>query len=160
MNKFKVGDTVRLISKTSTIHDSINPDWVRDFVIGETYTIQEIIPTSTLSVRVNRYYLAEDMFELANSIEEVNLIKIRDKDPEFYNQIFDLIKYLASTYDDKYEASEPNAFHPRELLTSDVCMFNVSKYLKRYSTVGYDKSNNPKDVMKAIHYLLMSLNNK
>ena len=34
---------------------------------------------------------------------------------------------------------------------------NAAKYLSRYMTEGFPKSNNPDDIKKAIHYLLFEL---
>lgn len=103
-------------------------------------------------------HCAYNEHEDISNVDLDNLEVIFEKDYHFYAQLSNLIKYLASTYGDKYEASEPNGFNPKELLTPDVCMFNVSKYLKRYSTKGYSKSGNEQDVLKSIHYLLISLN--
>jgi hypothetical protein len=162
-------------------------EWASELTIGEDYIIDCVldhtIPTD-LEIRVKSWFLPRTFFKLVKPVEEViseeynehdaqpfktelasmkdliskdNLVKLADKDYTFFMQVEKLVNYLASTYDDKYEASEPNAFHPRELLTKEVCMFNASKYLKRYSTEGFEKSDNPNDVLKAIHYLLMNL---
>lgn len=113
-------------------------------------------------------YPVNEKVNVINPTKECNLIHTEteiDKaldlifvnDEEFFKELESLVLYLASTYKDKYEDDSRNPFHPKEFLTKEVTMFNVSKYLRRYTTSGFEKSNNPKDVLKAIHYLLMEL---
>lgn len=85
-----------------------------------------------------------------------------EKDPVFAAVLEELIDYLASTYDDKYEdnhtlnyAREVYLRHP--ILGKGANIFTASKYIQRYATEGYPKSNNPQDLKKAIHFLLFEL---
>lgn len=75
--------------------------------------------------------------------------------------IADLLEYLATTYSDKYTDTLPPLDTKRFLYHHDhgtaVNMFCASKYMQRYMTKGYAKSNNPIDLFKAIHYLLFEL---
>jgi hypothetical protein len=184
MREFKKGDIVKFLG-TDSYHGT-SPvsvqEWASELTIGEDYPIDEVLIStiaSDLEVKIKSWFLPRTFFKLVKPVEEVvaeeynthdtlsiglkdlisndGLVKLAEKDYTFFREVEKLVDYLAGTYDDKYEASEPNAFHPRELLTKDVCMFNASKYLKRYSTEGFEKSNNPNDVLKAIHYLLMNL---
>jgi len=72
-----------------------------------------------------------------------------------------LMEYLKTTYSDKYtDTSSP--LDTKDFLYSDdhgksVNMFCAAKYMQRYMTDGYSKSNNPQDLFKAIHYLLFEL---
>jgi hypothetical protein len=71
----------------------------------------------------------------------------------------DVIEYVGTTFDDKYENS---MIKPMDMLMGEngkiLNVFNATKYLSRYSTEGYEKSDNPKDLMKAIHYILIEMN--
>lgn len=93
----------------------------------------------------------------------VSISKIWEKDPEFANVLADLINYLKSTYSDKYEFSPMG--NPSMEISKDpklgkgANMFNAIKYLQRYCTEGFDKSNNPKDLIKSIHYIIFQLVN-
>lgn len=81
---------------------------------------------------------------------------IGDKDPEFLAEITKLLDYLASTYSDKYEGESSN-YAKDKLLSKEgkaANIFTALKYIKRYDTVGYSKSENPQDLLKSIHYLL------
>jgi len=78
-------------------------------------------------------------------------------DPELFDVLMDVVAYLASTYKDKYEASGKPNLSKDYLLSassSEVALFNSMKYLQRYSTTGFEKSANPKDLHKAIHYII------
>lgn len=89
-----------------------------------------------------------------------NLNLIYKKDSGLMEVLTDLTAYLATTFGDKYEATKRPNFSKAFLHNSnspDVAIFNTMKYLQRYTTVGFDKSANIKDVYKAIHYLLFEL---
>lgn len=72
----------------------------------------------------------------------------------------DVIEYVGTTFDDKYQSSMIDTM---EMLNSKehgkvLNVFNAVKYLSRYSTTGFEKSENPQDLMKAIHYILIEMN--
>ena len=71
----------------------------------------------------------------------------------------DVIEYVGTTFDDKYDNS---MIKPMDMLMSEhgkiLNVYSASKYLSRYSTEGYEKSGNPKDLMKAIHHILIEMN--
>lgn len=82
-----------------------------------------------------------------------------EKDKEFHDITIDVLAYLLTTYDDKYQNSDLDTvgiinskYHGKGFNVG-----NAFKYISRYLTEGYDKSNNPQDLMKAIHYLLFEL---
>ena len=73
--------------------------------------------------------------------------------------IEEVTEYHQSTLKDKYDDS---TLSPLELIMSgthgkSINVFNAIKYLSRYITTGHDKSDNRKDVIKAVHYLLFEL---
>jgi hypothetical protein len=90
------------------------------------------------------------------------LDKIKEADPDFYKSIEDVINYLASTYDDKYQNSDlpTRGLTQSETLGKGFNTGNAAKYISRYSTTGFQKSEMPADLMKAIHYCLFELTRK
>lgn len=97
------------------------------------------------------------MFELNELLQ-----KIQESDPKFYSSLEDIIKYLASTYDDKYEKSD---LPTKGVVYSDTLgkgfnVGNAAKYISRYSTSGFSKSEQTADLKKAIHYCLFELTRK
>ncbi len=93
-----------------------------------------------------------------DDVAETILSKIYKKDGEFSIEILNLIDYLSSTYDDKYEDKDVPNFSKDVAMSGSMGkganMFSASKYIKRYMTSGYEKSENPTDLYKAIHYLM------
>ena len=72
----------------------------------------------------------------------------------------DLCNHILETYEDKYCSEAFPALDLQGLISggtkqgSGFNIGNAAKYLKRYMTDGKDKSYDPKDLLKAIHYLL------
>lgn len=91
------------------------------------------------------------------SLESLDLIK--EKDPKMYSELARLIDYLASTYQDKYTASPFNTmsmlFHPKYGKGANT--FTAIKYIGRYCTEGFSKSEQVIDLMKATHYILFEM---
>lgn len=87
------------------------------------------------------------------------LALISHKDPNLTRVIGNLLVYLSGTYQDKYAASDINTrdLFMGETLGKGFNIGNAVKYLARYATEGYSKSNNPIDLQKAVHYLLFEL---
>lgn len=78
-----------------------------------------------------------------------------------HSALQDLINYLASTYSDKY-ASPAAMFNTKDALYNivhgkSINAFQAGKYLTRYATTGYSKSENVVDLYKACHYVLFEL---
>jgi hypothetical protein len=87
--------------------------------------------------------------------------ELSEFDEKIYDVIEELEAYHEATSQDKY-ASADVQLYPSDLFLSDahgksINIFNAVKYLSRYLTEGYEKSNNRQDVMKAVHYLLFEL---
>jgi hypothetical protein len=87
------------------------------------------------------------------------LNKIQEKDPDFYRGLSEFIEYLATTYDDKYEV-KPNfsldySYHKQ--LGKGANVFTIAKYLQRYSTEGFAKSNQVVDLYKLCHYAMFEI---
>lgn len=83
-------------------------------------------------------------------------------DSEIVDTLSDVVGYIHHTYSDKYESEDIPAVDLYGLIrhSSHGKGFNVGQalaYLKRYMTDGYEKSNNPLDLYKAIHYLLFEI---
>lgn len=74
----------------------------------------------------------------------------------------DLVAHIEATYNDKYHGSgivDPSQVIRHPKFSMGYNLGNALKYIQRYSTEGYDKSRNPKDLLKAIHYLLFEYAN-
>lgn len=86
------------------------------------------------------------------------LFLLRQKDPLMANVLSEVLTYLSSTYGDKYAASPLSTMG---VILAPVGkgfnMGNAAKYISRYITEGYSKSDNPQDVIKALHYCLFEL---
>jgi hypothetical protein len=105
----------------------------------------------------------EDVRSTESALKELmdNYLKVASGRDGVADVTADLIEYLKTTYSDKYtDTSSPLdtkafTYHPQH--GTAVNMFCASKYMQRYMTNGYSKSNNPVDLFKAIHYLLFEL---
>jgi hypothetical protein len=91
----------------------------------------------------------------------IALEKIKEKDYELYSALTDVIEYLATTYDDKY-ASDDKIMDTKDFLYhkdfgKGANMFTASKYIQRYCTKGYSKSEKVIDLYKSIHYSIFEL---
>lgn len=101
-------------------------------------------------------------YEQALTDISVAVNTIVGKDTEGVLVLAGLLKYIASTHDDKYE-KDGNNIAKDFLMQSpspDVALFNAIKYVQRYRTVGFEKSNNIQDLYKAIHYIMFELQRK
>lgn len=89
------------------------------------------------------------------------LDKIKEKDPEMYQALSEVIAYIQSTYEDKY-ADEEGVINTKDFLYhrkygKGANMFTVAKYINRYCTEGYEKSEMIIDLKKSIHYIIFEL---
>lgn len=80
-------------------------------------------------------------------------------DTDFHFAMIDTIFYLADTFGDKYAGADIDT---KGMLYSEKYgkgfnMGNALKYISRYCTEDFEKSNNEKDLLKAIHYILFEL---
>lgn len=95
------------------------------------------------------------------SIEEIvdELENIQFGDPEQLQTLGRIIQHVALTFSDKYQSDVTKIVDTRHILTKSVNgkmanMHSSLKYIQRYMTNGYEKSENPIDLLKAIHYLI------
>jgi hypothetical protein len=72
--------------------------------------------------------------------------------------LFELHNYIDSTNNDKYE-SESYIDTQKMMLegTGEYQLMNVAKYLRRYNSKGYEKSQNINDLFKALHYIMIEI---
>lgn len=95
-------------------------------------------------------------------IELTPLAQIEKKDPAMHKSLTQIIEYLASTYNEKYANSELRnegiIYSPN--LGKGFNMGNAAKYIARYITTGFSKSEMPDDLKKAIHYCLFEYTRK
>lgn len=94
-----------------------------------------------------------------------NLENLHGVDPSTFFTLAKIAKYINSTFEDKYESSALPEIDLTGLMRHSkggryFNCGNAAKYLKRYMTDGFSKSNNPDDLYKAIHYLLMELDRR
>lgn len=90
------------------------------------------------------------------------LHNIYRKDYELMKVIVDVMEYISSTYGDKYENAELPNLSKEILINTGVLgkganVFNVFKYVQRYATTGFKKSDNVQDLYKALHYTMFEL---
>lgn len=87
---------------------------------------------------------------------------IKDKDPAMYASLVQFTDYLVSTYAEKYANSELRnegiIYSPS--LGKGFNMGNAAKYISRYITTGFTKSEMPDDLKKAMHYCMFEYTRK
>lgn len=88
------------------------------------------------------------------------LQNIRNKEPEFFAALSEAIVHLNDTYGDKYEAVK-SIVDTKQLLYDPekgkyLSLYQTMRYLQRFFAPAkdFDKGENKKDILKAIHYLL------
>lgn len=124
-------------------------------------------PRESNDEEAEEYEYAHDEYEEAELIvvgeEEIKsmeaLFLIRQKDDAMANVLSGVLEYIASTYGEKYAEADLNTRGIIESLRhgKGFNIGNSSKYLSRYLTEGFSKSDNPVDVLKSIHYNTMEL---
>jgi hypothetical protein len=91
----------------------------------------------------------------------VGLAIMEQEDPDFFKALTDMTNYFGETYGDKYRHSPMGNPGLALLYSKDhgkgANGYNSIKYIQRYMTEGFEKSGNPKDLYKAIHYILFEL---
>ena len=87
-----------------------------------------------------------------------NLKKIESSELGAFYALGQLLKHIAGTYGDKYMDKNADWIQTKKLLLSKNGKFanlhSAGKYMQRYSTTGFAKSDNIADLLKAIHYLM------
>lgn len=83
------------------------------------------------------------------------------KEPEALEAIAEIISHVAKTYGDKYQSPVTEIVNTKALLLSEngkqANIHCALKYLQRYLTTGFEKSNNAIDLKKSVHYILFEL---
>lgn len=101
-----------------------------------------------------------------NTFQTIEAIKhhldvIASKEPEVIEVIYEVIEHVANTYSDKYQSEAAEVVDTKALLLSKsgkvANLHSAMKYLQRYLSEGFEKSNIRLDVKKAIHYLIFEL---
>lgn len=97
----------------------------------------------------------------SNSEVIENLNRILEKEPLAFKAIGGIINHIAATYADKYSSGGSTIETKADLYHADkgkiINIYQCKRYLQRYDTQGFNKSENPVDVRKAVHYLVFEL---
>ena len=101
----------------------------------------------------------EDDFAPYTITDDLNKIALHE--PEFAIALAQVVRHFASTYGDKYEAGGSPIVTKDHLYAQDrgkaINLYQCLRYLQRYDTTGFAKSENPADAHKAIHFLMFEL---
>jgi hypothetical protein len=85
---------------------------------------------------------------------------IRKKEPEMAQAIEEMVIHVGGTYGDKY-ANSPIETKGLIYWADDKAKgYNIgqaARYIQRYLTDGFKKSDNPTDIKKCLHYILFEL---
>jgi hypothetical protein len=111
---------------------------------------------------------ADKFQESQDQMKDATLVlleDVMDMDSTMVEPLHKLLSHVSDTMDDKY--SEPFGAIDLAWLRlggNDISAgFNVGSaaaYLKRYLSHGFDKSRNPEDLVKAIHFLLFEISGR
>jgi hypothetical protein len=89
------------------------------------------------------------------------LRQIGEAEPEMLVALTDVLKHVSNTYSDKYEGAKnildtkKQLYHPKR--GQIINIYQISRYLQRFMSEGYQKSGNTNDIKKIIHYALFEL---
>ena len=88
------------------------------------------------------------------------LNNIKNKEFEFYKALSEAIIHINDTYGDKYEAVK-SIVDTKQLLYDPekgrfLSLYQAMRYIQRFFAAGdkFEKGENKKDILKAIHYLV------
>lgn len=87
--------------------------------------------------------------------------KIAEAEPEFLVAVAETLDFISKTYSDKYEGSKAlldtkaQLYHP--VRGAAINPYQMSRYLQRFMSEGFAKSENKNDVIKIIHYGLFDM---
>lgn len=91
-------------------------------------------------------------------VEAIKLIRV--KEPEMAKAIEDTAIHIGQTYSDKY-ANSPietkGLIYWHDDKAKGYNMGQAARYIQRYLTDGFRKSDNPTDLKKGLHYMLFEL---
>lgn len=100
--------------------------------------------------------------QVDNAFEEIG--KLAENDVFLLLAIAKVASHINTTYSDKYNTENPevelNGLMRHSPHGKGFNIGNASKYIRRYFTEGFPKSNDPTDILKAVHYQLMELDRR
>lgn len=124
-------------------------------------TMHRITKTKKLVDVLTDILMKRSIEDAAHGLEDDMLTEIKKEEPELGAALAAFEEHVLSSYKDKYEASGITnpcvSIRYSERYGKGSNVHNAYKYLHRYMSDGFDKSNNPKDLYKAMHYLLFEL---
>jgi hypothetical protein len=127
-----------------------NPPAIPEEGYGENYTDYEDIDFSQWALG------CEGVDEAFKS-----LTNLHDIDHDMCHALANIISYINGTYGDKYEAagiaSIGHTYTQSKAHGRSFNIVNAIKYLQRYLTDGFKKSNNPNDLLKAVHFIAFEI---
>lgn len=128
-----------------------------DLVNGKPSAVDEVEEKNE-EFEISEADLNKMLYEMMKPTPSKHTDYVAMHDEEMAVVLADLIDYIISTYGDKYEKSNipVGPFIVSQYGKGYNCG-NALKYLSRYCTEGYEKSDNVKDIFKAIHYLLFEI---
>lgn len=91
---------------------------------------------------------------------EAAVALIREKEPEMAQSIDEAIIFIGKTYADKYSKSPiptKGLIYHHDDKAKGYNMGQAARYISRYLTDGFAKSDNPTDLKKCLHYLFFEL---
>lgn len=90
--------------------------------------------------------------------------ELAGNDPFLLLSLAKIASHINKTFDEKYGEDNPAVDLQGLMRTSPHGKGfnggNAAKYIRRYMTDGFSKSNNPEDLLKCAHYLLLELDRR
>lgn len=121
---------------------------------------EKVIDLGKASTKEFEALKVEDFENINQDLTFSALQNIKDKEPEFYKALSEAIIHLNGTYSDKYEAVKSIVDTKQMLYDPEIgkylSLYQTMRYVQRFFAPGakFDKGENKKDILKAIHYLL------
>lgn len=102
---------------------------------------------------------------LQNVDTESELRFIFEREPKMAEAIRAVIHHISGTYKDKYNDNEKGGedfLNTKKMLYNGkggayINTYQVCRYLQRYMSTGFEKSNLIKDLLKSVHYILFEI---
>src|SRR5579872_2717868 len=88
--------------------------------------------------------------------------EIQQKEPEAANVLYEVVKHIHGTYNDKYQSDAAKIVDTKHMLTKTdggkfANVHSALKYIQRYISEGFPKSYQLIDLLKAIHYIVFEI---
>lgn len=142
----------------SIYHTFINSDGSNSLLAEKT---KEYIRLYSERYKESEYFqqLLSGLFGYIMAHIFINNLELNGQELSDYDNFFDYIEsYIEKTFEDKYENS---ILRPGDFICTDLGMgYNlicIIKYISRFIADSGEKRNNPKDLLKALHYIIMEL---